>query len=105
MRQVQRILGQWITSLGSSVGIGLIFAWKQTGEARRLQAQAEEAGETRTAIAALRELTRLVELKAKMAGQLKDQQVNVLHVRLDEVTAARMAATYLSRRKLLEVSP
>jgi predicted RNA-binding Zn ribbon-like protein len=72
-------------------------------EARRLQAKAEADGDTRTAIAALRELTRLIELRARVAGELKDRQVNVLNVNLDESTAARMAELYLSRRGVPEV--
>jgi hypothetical protein len=72
-------------------------------EARRLQAKAEADGDTRTAIAALRELTRLIELRARVAGELKDRQVNVLNVNLDEITAARMAELYLSRRRVSEV--
>jgi predicted RNA-binding Zn ribbon-like protein len=72
-------------------------------EARRLQAKAEADGDTRTAIAALRELTRLIELRARVAGELKDRQVNVLNVSLDESTATRMAELYLSRRKTREV--
>jgi hypothetical protein len=78
------------------------LVWELQGlasEARRLQAKAEADGDTRTAIAALRELTRLIELRARVAGELKDRQVNVLSVNLDESTAARMAELYLSRRK------
>lgn len=67
-------------------------------EARRLQAAAEAAGDLRTAIAALRELTRLIELRARVAGELKDSQINILNVSLDEATARRMAETYLARR-------
>jgi predicted RNA-binding Zn ribbon-like protein len=68
-------------------------------EARRLQAKAEADGDTRTAIAALRELTRLIELRARVLGELRDRQVNVLNVNLDETTATRIAEVYLSRRK------
>ena len=74
-------------------------------EANRLKNKAEKAGEVRTAIAALREITRLIELRAKIAGELKESQVNVLNVRIDGTTAARMAEIYLSRRKALEGSP
>jgi hypothetical protein len=42
-------------------------------EARRLQAKAEADGDTRTAIAALRELTRLIELRARVAGELSQE--------------------------------
>lgn len=71
-------------------------------EANRLKSQAEESGNVRAAIAALREITRLIELRAKIAGELKEAQVNVINVHLDDATATRMAEVYLSRRKALE---
>ena len=71
-------------------------------EANRLKSQAEESGNVRAAIAALREITRLIELRAKIAGELKEGQVNVINVHLDDATATRMAEVYLSRRKALE---
>lgn len=71
-------------------------------EANRLKAEAEKSGNVRAAIAALREITRLIELRAKIVGELKEGQVNVINVHLDDVTATRMAEIYLSRRKALE---
>jgi len=48
-------------------------------DARRIGSRAEEAGDLRTALIGIRELVRIVELTAKMAGQLDDRpQVNVL---------------------------
>jgi hypothetical protein len=70
-------------------------------EAKRLQAAAEQRGDVRTAIAALRELTRLAELLARIAGDVKAPQVNVLNITVDEATARRMAETFLSRRREL----
>lgn len=68
-------------------------------EARRLQAKAEADGDTRTAIAALRELARLIEIRARVAGELRDREVNlnVLNVSVDDSTARRIAETYLAR--------
>jgi hypothetical protein len=71
-------------------------------EANRLKSQAEESGNVRAAIAALREITRLIELRAKIAGELKGGQVNIINVHVDDATATRMAEVYLSRRKALE---
>ena len=45
------------------------------GEARRLMVKAEEAGELRTALSAIRELVRIVELLAKIRGDLPDAPV------------------------------
>jgi vancomycin resistance protein YoaR len=52
-------------------------------EARRLGKKAEDAGDYRGAMAAVRELVRIVELLAKLQGELKDPggtTVNVVYV-------------------------
>lgn len=67
-------------------------------EARRLQSRAEGKRDYRTAIAAIRELVRLVELKGRLLGELRDREINVTNVQLDAATAERMAAVYLARR-------
>lgn len=67
-------------------------------EARRLQSRAEGKRDYRTAIAAVRELVRLVELKARLLGELRDREINVTNVQLDSATAERMAAVFLARR-------
>ena len=74
-------------------------------EAKRLQAMAEDLGDVRGAIAALRELTRITELAARVAGELKDKQINVLNynVHVDDKTATRIAETFLARKRLREV--
>jgi hypothetical protein len=46
-------------------------------KALRIADKAEENGDYRTALQGVRELTRIVELLAKMRGELKEQQVNV----------------------------
>jgi hypothetical protein len=68
-------------------------------EARRLQRKAEADGDTRTAIAALRELARLIEIRARVVGELRDREIslNVLNVSIDDSTARRIAETYLAR--------
>lgn len=67
-------------------------------EARRLQSRAEGKRDYRTAIAALRELVRLVELKARLLGELRDREINVTNVQIDPATAERMATVFLARR-------
>lgn len=47
-------------------------------KAERIFKKAEEEGDYRTALAGIRELTRIVELLAKMQGELKDQSVNIV---------------------------
>ncbi len=68
-------------------------------EARRLGNLAEKSGDFRCALSAVRELVRMVELKARLLGQLRDREisVNVQAVTLDPTTARKMAAVYLQR--------
>jgi Psq-like protein len=74
-------------------------------EATRLQAVAEQSGEVRAAIAALRERTRLTELRAKVAGELKPPQVNILNLNVDEETAKRAMHAYLAKTQQRELAP
>lgn len=69
-------------------------------EARRIGKKAEAEGDLRAALMAVRELVRMVELAAKMSGELKDEHVSV-NVALPPEIAAGMAAIYLERRKAL----
>jgi hypothetical protein len=64
----------------------------------RLLAKAEKKRDYRTAVAGLRELLRLAELKARARGELRDREINVTNVQLDADTAARMAEMFLARR-------
>src|SRR5919197_5077121 len=67
-------------------------------KARELAAKAEGAGDYRTALMAIRELARLLELAAKLTGQLDERaQHNELHVHLPPDRALAVARTYLER--------
>src|SRR5262249_18794042 len=67
-------------------------------EAIRLKEKAKKKGDRRTALGAIRELCRIVELVAKLSGQLSERATtNVLNVTLDASTARRIAETYLLR--------
>jgi hypothetical protein len=69
------------------------------GEARRLQKLAEKKKDVRTALTAIRELVRLVELKARVLGEIRDREITVNVVQLDPETAEHMAEIYLMRRR------
>lgn len=47
------------------------------GDAKRLQGKAEAAGDIRTALAAVRELVRIVELLAKLQGELAQEGATI----------------------------
>lgn len=52
-------------------------------DAQRIKAACEKQGDFRSAISAIRELTRIIELEAKMAGELKSEtnvDVNIANV-------------------------
>ncbi len=50
-----------------------------TGHAHRIRLMAEGSGDLRTALASIRELTRLIELTARLAGELSEQPtVNII---------------------------
>jgi hypothetical protein len=74
--------------------------------ARALVAQAEAAGDARTALLGIRELKGLLELQAKLTGQLEiKSQHNSLHLHLSPERAAAIAQTYLMRHSMAEMSP
>jgi hypothetical protein len=71
-----------------------------TSEAKRLKAMAEEAGDYRAALAAVRELCRIVELVAKLSGELDSHsETKILNVTLDPETAQRISQTFLARHQ------
>ena len=47
-------------------------------QANRIAKKAEQKGDYRTALAGVRELTRIVELLGKLQGEIKDQTVNIV---------------------------
>jgi len=67
-------------------------------KARELAAKAESAGDYRTALMAIRELTRLLELTAKLTGELDERaHHSELHVHLTADRALAVAKTYMDR--------
>ena len=70
-----------------------------TSEAKRLKAMAEEAGDYRAALAAVRELCRIVELIAKLTGELDSHSETKINVTLDAETAQRISKTFLARHQ------
>ncbi len=70
------------------------------GDAHRLKKQAERNSDTVTALKAIHELCRLVELAAKVSGELHDRaQHNELHVHVPEEAALRIAQTFVERHR------
>ena len=77
-----------------------------TVEAQRLKEKAETAGDFRTALAAVRELCRIVELVAKLRGEIDGRaEINVMNFQMDAETARRIGETFLARRQLREAAP
>jgi len=69
-----------------------------TLDAQRLKVKAERSGDYRTALAAVRELACLVELGARLTGELNERpETKILNVTLDAETARRMTETFLAR--------
>jgi hypothetical protein len=66
-------------------------------DAKRVQETAVESKDHRVVLAAIRERTRLIELRAKIAGQIRPSQVNVLNLNVDEETAKRAMQAYLAK--------
>jgi hypothetical protein len=74
-----------------------------TMEAQRLKGKAELAGDYRTALAAVREMCRIVELVAKLRGELDERaEISVVNFHLDAETAKRIGETFLTRHQLRE---
>jgi len=73
---VAQAQGEAVTAAGGAV-LAKIAALE--ADAKRLQAKAEKSGDYRTAIAALREMVRIVELLAKLQGELTEgTTINIL---------------------------
>ena len=67
-------------------------------EAQRLKQKAEGDGDYRTALAAVRELCRIVELVAKLCGQIDSRaETKILNVNFDQDTVNRITKTFLAR--------
>jgi len=90
--QVNSDIGSWMARLHALVQ-----------DVNRIKRKAEALGDDRTALAAVAELRRIVELSAKLTGELEQRtQVNVLNVELTPETAERIAQTYLTRHRAQE---
>jgi len=69
-------------------------------DAHRIKQKAEAVGDDRTALTAISELRRIVELSAKLNGQLEEKSpMNIVHVELNPETAERIVQTYLARNR------
>jgi hypothetical protein len=73
-------------------------------EAQRLKQKAEGDGDYRTALAAVRELCRIVELVAKLCGQIDSRtETKILNVNFDQETVNRITKTFLARHNHAEL--
>jgi hypothetical protein len=69
-------------------------------QAEQLKVRSDRAGDYRTALAALREKTRLVELEARLTGDLNERpETKIVNLNLDAETARRLTETFLARHK------
>jgi hypothetical protein len=69
-------------------------------QVEQLKARADRTGDHRAALAALREKTHLVELEARLSGELNEKpEVKVVNLNLDTETARRLTETFLARHK------
>jgi DNA-binding transcriptional ArsR family regulator len=67
-------------------------------QAEQSRARADRAGDYRGALVAVREKTRLVELEARLTGELNERpETKILNFTLDAETARRMTETFLAR--------
>ena len=73
-------------------------------QAEQIKVRADRAGDYRTSLLALRGKTRLVELEARLTGELNERpETKILNFSLDAETATRMTETFLARH--LGVNP
>ena len=70
-------------------------------DANLIMVQAETRGDSRTALASIRVQYGILELEAKLRGDLDERSPTNINVTLDPQTAKRIAETYLERRKQL----
>jgi hypothetical protein len=68
--------------------------------AEHLRARADRAGDYRNALAAVREIARLVELEARLTGELNEKpETKIVNLNFDAETARRLTETFLARHK------
>ena len=69
-------------------------------QAEHSRARADRAGDYRTALVALREKTRLLELEARLTGELNEKpEIKIVNLNLHAETARRLTETFLARHK------
>ena len=74
-------------------------------DARSIQRRAERAGDLKTAIAAVGQLVRLVEVAARITGRIGQEGGLSVEFKLDEEAAVRVARVFLQKRGLLPAPP
>jgi len=101
-----RLLVQAAGAMEVAQADDLLAQLKQlNAKARELAAKAESAGDYRTGLLAIRELARLLELAAKLTGQLDERaQHNELHVHLPADRALAVAKAYVERHGASEAN-
>jgi hypothetical protein len=73
---------------------------KLAEETERIKGESVASQDYRTALACVRELCRILELIAKLGGELNEKtQTNILNVNIGPETGKRIAETYLARLK------
>lgn len=74
---------------------------------KNLAAKSVESKDYRAAISAARELIRLLELRSRLSGAIKDRAITITNntVNLSPEAADRIAQVYLRRRGLLPAAP
>jgi hypothetical protein len=84
--------------MGNGRASGLDQLGDLTRESELIQERAEATGDHRAALLCIRVRCHIIELTAKLRGELDDRsQTNVLNVQVDSDTAKRIAETYLAR--------
>lgn len=74
-----------------------------TQEAKLMTEQAKTDGDRHAALASIRVRCSIVELAAKLRGDLDERSpTNIVNVNLDSEAAKRIAETYLERHKFLD---
>ena len=73
-------------------------------DANLIMVQAKTRGDFRTALASIRVQCGILELEAKLRGDLDERSPTNINVTLDPQTAKRIAETYLERRKQLSAA-
>jgi hypothetical protein len=69
-------------------------------ETNRIKEETVASGDYRAALACVRELCRVLELIAKLGGELDEKtQTNILQLNIDAGTGERIAQMYLARLK------